>query len=158
MLNCFYSRVLDEVYCVTLSLLDKMLNFVNSSFSSYWLILITYLLTPQYYSLMLNNPFSHIQIPPHFISININRNQMEINKSWIQSFFFSRTGCLTKAKKLSVLLFTYNWGKTIWIHAFLKGISIKKNAISFVQYLNLCYWSYFLQWWSLCCVSMCVCV
>ena len=45
----------------------------------------------------------------------------------------------------SALLFTHSWRENNWIHTFPKGISAMWNAISLVQYLNLCRCVHFLR-------------
>ena len=50
-------------------------------------------------------------------------------------FSFSLAYCLTKTKETqSASLFIYNWNGNNWIHAFPKGISVKWNANSLIQY------------------------
>ena len=56
--------------------------------------------------------------------------------SWFEYIFFSYTGCLTKARELSLsyFLFIAEEKENRWIHVFLKGIKWKTN--SFNQDLN----------------------
>ena len=56
----------------------------------------------------------------------------------ISEFFFSKTGCLTKAKEsiLHYNLRTAGVGENRWIHAFLKGMRTKWNAFRLIQDLN----------------------
>ena len=125
----YYHLFPDILYLISFS-------FLNPSSLLMMIIVILLILLNGIY---LSNPFHYRQdmTQSQFLS--------KVQLVWIQFSFL--TSCLTKAKN-TVCLAINPWleKEKRWIHAFPKGISIKWNANSLVQELNLACRVHFLLW------------